>query len=119
MLTTLSPSTSAGSSGSGRTRATAAGSTVQVARSRCRRSRRTTTARSLPAASERTAPGRDDPHCERRTRSRAEGASVEVSPAIDRFLSSAALSDATRRAYRGDLDGFAAWLAQEGLALGD
>ena len=44
---------------------------------------------------------------------------MEVSPAIDRFLSSAALSDATRRAYRGDLDGFAAWLAQEGLALGD
>jgi integrase/recombinase XerC len=34
---------------------------------------------------------------------------VKIADAIDRFLSAAALSDATRRAYRRDLGEFAAW----------
>jgi site-specific recombinase XerD len=37
--------------------------------------------------------------------------------AIERFLASAALADATRRAYRSDLSGFARWLQQEHLDL--
>jgi integrase/recombinase XerC/integrase/recombinase XerD len=36
---------------------------------------------------------------------------VDTSRLIDRFLQSPALSDATRRAYRADLDEFATWLA--------
>ncbi|HEY2936242.1 MAG TPA: tyrosine-type recombinase/integrase [Gaiellaceae bacterium] len=39
--------------------------------------------------------------------------------AIDRFLESPALSDATRRAYRSDLESFARWLAARELTLGD
>jgi site-specific recombinase XerD len=39
--------------------------------------------------------------------------------AIDRFLAHGGLSDATRRAYAGDLDGFATWLEARGLALDD
>jgi len=35
---------------------------------------------------------------------------VDTSRAIDRFLESPALSDATRRAYRADLDEFSGWL---------
>jgi site-specific recombinase XerD len=38
---------------------------------------------------------------------------------IDRLLESPALSDSTRRAYRGDLDRFAAWLDGRGLTLDD
>ncbi len=38
---------------------------------------------------------------------------------IERFLASPALSDATRRAYRGDLEQFAAWLDAQGLRLED
>ena len=38
---------------------------------------------------------------------------------IERFLASPALSDATRRAYRFDLEPFAAWLECRGLELDD
>jgi integrase/recombinase XerC/integrase/recombinase XerD len=44
---------------------------------------------------------------------------VETDRAIDRFLESPALSDATRRAYRADLEEFAAWLRARRLGLGD
>jgi site-specific recombinase XerD len=37
--------------------------------------------------------------------------------AIERFLASPALSEATRRAYRGDLDEFASWLRRTGRSL--
>ncbi len=37
---------------------------------------------------------------------------------IERFLASPALSEATRRAYRADLDEFAAWLRRRGTSLG-
>ena len=43
----------------------------------------------------------------------------ERGPPIERFLTSGALSDATRRAYRSDLRGFARWLDQQGLGLDD
>ena len=39
--------------------------------------------------------------------------------AVDRFLESPALSDATRRAYRSDLRPFVRWLEARGVALGD
>ena len=39
--------------------------------------------------------------------------------AIDRFLASPGLSDATRRAYGADLRDFAAWLREHELALDD
>ena len=38
---------------------------------------------------------------------------------IQRFLDSPSLSDATRRAYRTDLEEFAAWLARRGVGLDD
>ena len=44
---------------------------------------------------------------------------VETRAAIERFLASPSLSDATRRAYRFDLDPFAAWLEHRGLGVGD
>ena len=44
---------------------------------------------------------------------------VDTEVAIDRFLASPALSDATRRAYRADLRDFAAWLAERGVELDD
>ena len=44
---------------------------------------------------------------------------VDTEAAIDRFLVSPALSDATRRAYRADLRDFGDWLAEQGLALDD
>jgi len=40
-------------------------------------------------------------------------------PAIERFLSSPALSEATRRAYRTDVDEFASWLRARGTRLDD
>ena len=49
----------------------------------------------------------------------AKSPAVETREAIDRFLASPALADATRRAYRADLDEFAAWLRRRGLELGD
>ncbi|HEV8687210.1 MAG TPA: tyrosine-type recombinase/integrase [Gaiellaceae bacterium] len=39
--------------------------------------------------------------------------------ALERFLSSASLSEATRRAYRFDLEPFVAWLDAHGVALED
>ncbi len=42
---------------------------------------------------------------------------METQPAIDRFLASPALSDATRRAYGSDLREFASWLAAKGGSI--
>jgi integrase/recombinase XerC len=44
---------------------------------------------------------------------------VETHAAIERFLASPSLSDASRRAYRFDLEPFADWLARRGLKLDD
>jgi integrase/recombinase XerC len=44
---------------------------------------------------------------------------VQARAAIDRFLASPGLGEATRRAYRFDLDPFAAWLDEEGATLED
>ncbi len=44
---------------------------------------------------------------------------MSTEAAIERFLASAALSDATRRAYRSDLRAFAAWLDRHDLGLDD
>jgi site-specific recombinase XerD len=42
---------------------------------------------------------------------------VDTDRAIERFLASQALSEASRRAYRRDLEEFAAWLGRRGLDL--
>jgi integrase/recombinase XerC/integrase/recombinase XerD len=42
---------------------------------------------------------------------------VDTSAAIERFLAGPALSESTRRAYRIDLEQFAAWLGRRGLDL--
>jgi site-specific recombinase XerD len=47
----------------------------------------------------------------------AEKPAVDTRAAIERFLTGPALSDATRRAYRVDLEEFAAWLRKQGLDL--
>jgi site-specific recombinase XerD len=44
---------------------------------------------------------------------------VDTRAAIDSYLESPSLSDATRRAYRADLDEFASWLRRRGLELDD
>ncbi len=44
---------------------------------------------------------------------------MSTAEAIDRFLASAALSDATRRAYRTDLEELAGWLRENRLGLQD
>jgi len=44
---------------------------------------------------------------------------MSTDAAIERLLSSAALSDATQRAYRSDLRAFALWLDAQGLSLDD
>jgi site-specific recombinase XerD len=44
---------------------------------------------------------------------------VQTEVAIDRFLESPGLSEATRRAYRADLRDFGVWLRGQGLALDD
>ena len=44
---------------------------------------------------------------------------VDTEVAIDRFLASPSLSDATRRAYRADLRDFGDWLTSQGLDLDD
>jgi site-specific recombinase XerD len=44
---------------------------------------------------------------------------VETRAEIERFLDSPALAEATRRAYRSDLEPFAGWLAGRGLTLDD
>ena len=46
-------------------------------------------------------------------------AAVDTRAAIETFLESPALSPATRRAYRGDLEELGRWLATRGLALDD
>ena len=53
----------------------------------------------------------------RKPRHEAEPRVVDTRAAIDRFLGSQALSDATRRAYRRDLDELAAWLRRNHLDL--
>src|SRR5918995_274414 len=47
----------------------------------------------------------------------ANGAQVEPSAAIERYLASPALSESTRRAYRVDVEEFAAWLDQHEASL--
>lgn len=42
---------------------------------------------------------------------------METRTAVERFLASPALSDATRRSYRSDLSEFASWLASQELSL--
>ncbi|MBA2616001.1 MAG: tyrosine-type recombinase/integrase [Actinobacteria bacterium] len=42
---------------------------------------------------------------------------MNTSASVERFLASPALSDSTRRAYRGDLQEFANWLGRRGLDL--
>ena len=42
---------------------------------------------------------------------------MDTAVAVDRFLSSPALSEATRRAYAADLRDFSAWLGSQGLVL--
>jgi integrase/recombinase XerC len=44
---------------------------------------------------------------------------VDIAVAIDGFLSSPGLGDATRRAYRTDLRDFAGWLRERGVGLED
>ena len=44
---------------------------------------------------------------------------MDTDAAIERFLTSAALSDGTRKAYRRDLEELAEWLAKRRLALDD
>jgi site-specific recombinase XerD len=44
---------------------------------------------------------------------------MQARPAIERFLASPGLGEATRRAYRFDLEPFAAWLEARGAALDD
>ncbi|MFN8222051.1 MAG: tyrosine-type recombinase/integrase [Gaiellales bacterium] len=44
---------------------------------------------------------------------------MELETAIERFLASSGLSEATRKAYGNDLRDFAAWLTRNGLRLGD
>ena len=44
---------------------------------------------------------------------------MEPGPAIERFLDSPRLAEATRRAYRFDLEPFGSWLAAHDLALDD
>jgi integrase/recombinase XerC len=44
---------------------------------------------------------------------------VDTAVAVDRFLSSPALSEATRRAYAADLRDFGSWLDSQGLSLDD
>jgi site-specific recombinase XerD len=53
----------------------------------------------------------------RKPRRKAELRVVDTHAAIDRFLQSQALSDATRRAYRRDLEELAAWLRRNHLSL--
>jgi site-specific recombinase XerD len=44
---------------------------------------------------------------------------VKLRTAVERFLESPSLSEATRRAYRVDVEEFARWLEQRGVALDD
>ena len=53
----------------------------------------------------------------RKPRREAELPVVDTGAAIDSFLRSQSLSDATRRAYRRDLEELASWLRRNGLGL--
>ena len=44
---------------------------------------------------------------------------MDTAVAVDRFLSSPALSEATRRAYAADLRDFSRWLGEQGIGLDD
>jgi site-specific recombinase XerD len=55
----------------------------------------------------------------RRRAAGRETVDVDTAVAVDRFLSSPALSEATRRAYAADLRDFSAWLGSQGLVLDD
>jgi len=44
---------------------------------------------------------------------------MQARPAIERFLASPGLGEATRRAYRFDLEPFAAWLEERRATLDD
>ena len=59
-----------------------------------------------PAARERG----NGEHRGRRLPEQRESRAVDTRAAIDRFLTAAPLADATRKAYRADLDEFASWL---------
>jgi site-specific recombinase XerD len=48
-----------------------------------------------------------------------ETVDVDTAVAVDRFLASPALSEATRRAYAADLRDFSHWLGEQGLGLDD
>jgi len=50
---------------------------------------------------------------------RREQRRVQARAAIERFLASPGLAEATRRAYRFDLEPFAAWLEERGAELDD
>ena len=52
-------------------------------------------------------------------RCRANNVCMQPRPAIERFLASPGLTEATRRAYRFDLEPFAAWLDSRGASLED
>ena len=53
----------------------------------------------------------------RRSRSRRESGAVDLAAAVERFLASPSLSDATRRAYGRDVREFAAWLGRRSVPL--
>src|ERR1044072_6452307 len=48
-----------------------------------------------------------------------ETVDVDTAVAVDRFLSSPALSEATRRAYAADLRYFTRWVEEQGIGLAD
>ena len=53
----------------------------------------------------------------RRSRSRRESGAVDLAAAVERFLASPSLSDATRRAYGRDVREFAAWRGRRSVPL--
>src|SRR5690348_17067240 len=57
------------------------------------------------------------PYRGRRGRRRRELDAVDISAAIERFLASPALADATRRSYRFDLEPFGRWLEERAVPL--
>jgi integrase/recombinase XerC len=75
------------------------------------------------AATLRTSPARDGRQSRlgsasgRKRADEAEKPCVDTSAAIERYLESPALSDSTRRAYRGDLEEFARWLSGRRISL--
>jgi site-specific recombinase XerD len=72
----------------------------------------------LPAGQDEVAHAVAEAHG-RKPRREAELRDVDTNAAIDRFLQSQALSDATRRAYGRDLEELARWLRGNGLSLSE